>query len=53
MDREKRTPNGNPGHKYGVRFHELAVVNVKTPYGTFRVCRDCADDCLASHAPST
>lgn len=39
------TPHGNPGHKYMQRFMQLAPV--KTAYGTFRVCPDCAKDCLA------
>lgn len=41
------TPNGNPGHKYGVAFDRQQVVEVKTPFGRFTVCKDCAADCLA------
>jgi hypothetical protein len=44
-DRNERTPNGNPGHTYGARYHPTFLVNVKTPYGTFLVCKDCAKDC--------
>lgn len=43
-DEGKKTPFGNPGHKYGQDFHKLE--SVKTPYGTFKVCVDCAVDCL-------
>jgi hypothetical protein len=49
--REARTPNGNPGHSYGVRFSPSLLRDLKTPYGVFRVCADCADDCLAEHDP--
>lgn len=45
FERDKRTPNGNPGHKWGAKF--ATRVPVKTPYGTFHVCVDCASDCLA------
>jgi hypothetical protein len=44
-NREHLTPNGNPGHKYGVRYALSYLVKVKTTYGTFEVCKDCADDC--------
>ena len=37
------TPNGNPGHTYGVRFAQL--VHVATVFGSFAVCADCARDC--------
>jgi len=40
------TPHGNAGHKYGARFVPAVIVSVKTPVGTFKVCRDCEDDCL-------
>lgn len=40
------TPNGNPGHRYGVNFFDTNLTTVKTPYGTFRVCRDCRADCF-------
>jgi hypothetical protein len=39
------TPNGNPGHKYGVAFLPAAIRTVQTTYGAFNVCRDCAADC--------
>jgi hypothetical protein len=43
FDRTARTPNGNPGHDYGVGF--AIGVKISTPYGTFRVCESCARDC--------
>ena len=49
MDTSKRSPLGNPGHKYGAKFHSLYCEQIKTPYGTFRVCRDCAKDCYAMY----
>jgi hypothetical protein len=42
---DKLTPNGNPGHRYGVRFWPEYLINVKTIYGDFQVCKDCAEDC--------
>lgn len=47
VDRDERTPNGNPAHAYGVRFAERALETIKTTFGTFAVCRDCARDCHA------
>jgi hypothetical protein len=44
-DKSQRTPNGNPSHDYGQRFEQRAIVIVKTPYGDFAVCADCANDC--------
>lgn len=41
----KFTPKGDVGHAYGDTFGSLA--RVKTSYGTFSVCEDCADDCVA------
>lgn len=40
------TPNGNPGHKYGVKYALSYIEPRKTVNGTFHVCRDCARDCL-------
>jgi hypothetical protein len=37
-----RTPNGNPGHKYGAQF--MSLKEVKTAYGTFHICLDCWQD---------
>ena len=48
LDTNARTPNGNPGHIYGAAGW-LNLQPVKTPYGTFHVCKDCADDCLREH----
>lgn len=39
------TPNGNPAHKYGVYYAQSFITPVKTPFGTFNVCKDCAEDC--------
>ena len=49
FDSDKRTPNGNPAHRFAVRFHSLALTKVKTPYGTFNVCPDCQKDCFKEH----
>lgn len=43
------TPNNNPAHKYGVYFTEHFIVAVATPFGTFHVCKDCADDCYREY----
>lgn len=43
------TPNGNPAHNYGAVFVESNVVGVRTPYGIFHVCRDCAADCYQNY----
>lgn len=43
MDKKKRTPLGNPSHKYGQKYYGLKAV--KTPYGTFHICSDCINDC--------
>jgi len=47
FDRKKRTPDGNPTHKYGMRYAMSYLRRVQTPYGIFTVCRDCAEDCYA------
>jgi hypothetical protein len=47
FDKKKRSPAGNPNHRYGTKFAESFITPVKTPYGTFHVCDDCAKDCLA------
>ena len=39
------TPNGNPGHRYGVRFFLSYLETFSTPYGTFLICLDCKQDC--------
>ena len=44
---QELTPNGNHGHKYGVRFAEHFITPVRTVMGTFNVCKDCAGDCYA------
>lgn len=43
----QHTPHGNPGHAYGTRFVLRVLAPLKTAYGTFTVCADCASDCLA------
>lgn len=43
------TPNGNPGHKYGVQYFNHAIVQVQTTWGKFWVCRDCAADCYKQY----
>lgn len=40
------TPNGNPGHEFYTQFNERAIVHVRSPYGIYRVCKDCAADCM-------
>lgn len=47
MPRAPLTPNGNAGHKYNASYYETYLVMVKTPFGTFRICKDCADDCYS------
>ena len=42
------SPNGNPGHRYGVRFARDRMESVSTIYGTMLVCPDCAEECLAA-----
>lgn len=42
FDPAVRTPNDNPGHHFGANH---IVREVTTPYGTFHVCKDCAEDC--------
>ena len=44
---EELTPNGNPGHKHGTRVYTL--IPIKTEYGIFMVCEDCAQDCLLDY----
>ena len=52
FEKLKHTPNGNPAHDYGMGFSPLFMTTVKTLYGTFRVCKDCAEDCLSEHCVS-
>lgn len=49
MDKDMHTPNGNPAHKYGVAYSNRYMQDVKTPFGTFHVCKDCAEDCLQQY----
>lgn len=42
FDRSKRTPYGNPAHKYGIKFAERVLVRMNNSY---EVCQDCAEDC--------
>jgi hypothetical protein len=41
----RNSPNGNPGHRHGQSFDIVYVKTIKTEYGTYILCRDCADDC--------
>jgi hypothetical protein len=43
FDPVKRTPDGNPGHRYGARFTGYFMVQVRSE----RLCPDCAADCRA------
>src|SRR5262245_35788197 len=45
FEKERRTPNGNPGHKYGAEFYQHATCSKKTTYGTMWFCVDCTVDC--------
>ena len=47
FDHSKFSPNGNPNHKYGIKYNDKFIQSIKTPFGTFNVCRDCAKDCYA------
>jgi hypothetical protein len=47
FDKNKLTPNQNPAHLYGVKFSTNYLRKVETLYGSFVVCKDCAEDCLA------
>jgi hypothetical protein len=49
-DEQAKTPNGNIGHSYGKPTGELTPI--KTEWGTFKVCLDCASDCLGHYAKS-
>jgi len=44
--RDRFTPNAKPGHRYQARFMYEKLVAVKTPYGVYRVCKDCEMDCF-------
>lgn len=46
----ERTPNGNPSHKYAASFNPTFIVIVKSRYGSFDVCRNCAKDCWQNEA---
>lgn len=43
-----RTPNGNHGHIYGIEYSDTYMCIVKTPWGSFTICKDCSDDCYAN-----
>lgn len=43
----QHTPHRKPGHRYGTHFMLRVLSPLKTAYGTFTVCSDCASDCLA------
>ncbi len=42
---EIKTPNGNPGHEYGVKVALAYLTAIETTYGAFTVCENCATDC--------
>lgn len=44
------SPNGNPGHFYGIKFFERYLQTVHTPHGDFELCQDCAKDCAVQAA---
>lgn len=37
------------GHDYWALFNRFTVSNVKTPYGTFAVCRTCRETCYSTY----
>lgn len=39
------SPDGNPSHQYGTEFFLGVMSRVKTPQGTYIVCKDCEEDC--------
>ena len=41
-----RSPNGNPGHKYGSKHFPRGMRAIETDNGTFLVCSDCVVDCF-------
>lgn len=41
------TPNGNFGHKYGVKYVIEYMVSVFTTKGHMYICRDCKKDCFS------
>jgi hypothetical protein len=45
------SPNGNPNHRYGHKYHRHYTRRVKTPLGHFRVCKDCLEDCMQEFVP--
>lgn len=45
FDKNEKSPNGNPNHRYGVKFFERYLVKVETAFGVFEVCKGCAEDC--------
>lgn len=44
-ERGRRTPNGNPGHRYFTRYAAGYLVTVHTTRGNITICKDCAKDC--------
>lgn len=42
------TPNGNPGHIYGVAYYPWFCQPTHTTGGTFNLCKWCREDCHAS-----
>lgn len=47
--KDKLSPNGNSGHRYNAAFAYNYTKYIKTPYATFHVCLDCANDCLQDY----
>lgn len=48
FDFTKRSPDGNPNHRYGLLLYKEVLLSIKTLYGTFKVCPGCAEDCMAN-----
>jgi len=44
FEKDARTPNGNPGHKYTAEFTNVSIVQLT--YGKFKLCNDCKEDCM-------
>jgi hypothetical protein len=51
FEKDKRSPNGNPGHNYGIKFVERKMQEVKSTLGLHSTfyCMDCANDCMVNY----
>lgn len=48
FDRNKRTPMGNPAHRYGAKYAARIMATVTVGGGcaqTMNLCEDCREDC--------